>query len=100
MRRGTTAIYRIHLPVEEKNVKELEITYSQDGKVILVKGKGDCIFEGQTALVKLTQEETFMFKDNCKAKYQSRLLTVDGSVFGSNVEIIDVKESLSEEVLV
>lgn len=99
MRRGTTPTYRFRLPVEQVNVKRLEITYIQGGKVILEKEKEDCTFEGNTALLKLTQEETFMFKEGSKVQIQVRLLTVDGTVMGSEVGIIEVKESLSAEVL-
>lgn len=100
MRRGTTDIHRFELPYRNDVIKTLQIIYKQHGETVLEKSLDDCAFDDADAIVALTQEETFLFTTDYEATVQVRLLTNEGEAISSDVEIFEVEESLSEEVLV
>ena len=99
MIRGTTPTHIFTLPLETYLIDELKISYAQSHKEILSKSKNDCILEGNTIKVKLTQEETFLFDCEKNAQVQLRVKTIEGDVFGSAVSTFKIECSLSEEVL-
>ena len=100
MIRGSTPTHIFTLPFGVETVKTVEITYAQNEEVKLKKTDVDCVLEGSTVSVKLTQEDTFKFDEKPLVKIQIRVLTLDGDVIPSEIMYATVKECLSDEVLV
>lgn len=74
MRVGTTPTYTFKLPFAGDSVQKVKVTFRQNNKVILEK-TDECLLEGDTVKVTLTQEETFMFIYPGKAEVQLRIKT-------------------------
>jgi hypothetical protein len=99
MRIGTTPTHEFTIPFDVSLVDKLKITYSQNGKEVLVKYAEDCKFDGNTVSVTLSQEDTFLFKECENALIQMRVKAKDGGVHGSDVGTIPVLRCLDREVL-
>lgn len=99
MRIGTTPIHTFNLPIDTENIKELEITYAQDGEIKLQKTKDDCECEGTVVTLQLTQEDTFKFHHRDYVRLQIRSKLNDGNVLESDIYEVDPKECLSKEIL-
>lgn len=100
MIRGTTPTQSFGLPVEGEAVKNIRITYKQDGETVLEKKYEDVKFEGKEVKVDLSQEETLRFKADTLAKVQIRALTTDGKVLANkNPVVICVCDTYNEEIL-
>lgn len=98
MTRGTTPPHSFTLPFSTDLIEAIEITYAQNGSVVLQKTGADCTYDGNTVHCTLTQQETFMFDDRSPAAIQVRVMT-GGFVAASGVMLVSVGECLSEEVL-
>ena len=101
MRRGTTPTHTFgwNEPISVSDIKIVKVTYAQGGKVILEKRTKDCTLTEGKISVRLTQEETMLFKDNEKVKIQGRIVTNDKSSYVSDVLVCYAKELLDDEVL-
>lgn len=100
MIRGSTPTHIFTLPFGAETVKTIEITYAQNEKVKLQKANADCVLEGNTVSIKLTQEDTFKFDEKPLVEIQIRVLTLGGDVIASDIMYTTVKRCLSDEVLV
>lgn len=98
MTRGTTPIHSFALPFSADLIEAIEITYAQNGSVVLQKTGADCTYDGNTVHCTLTQQETFTFDDRFPVEIQVRVLT-GGTVAASGVMLVSVGECLSKEVL-
>ena len=96
---GTTPTHIFRLPFDTSRCDKVRITYAQCGETVLVKDVGDCSLSGNTVTVKLSQEETLLFKCHRKARVQVRVLSVDGTAFASKIVEVSVEELLDREVL-
>lgn len=47
----------------------------------------------------LTQEDTLLLDDGCKAEIQARILTVDGDAFASQIKRVEVEDILKDGVI-
>lgn len=99
MIKGTTPKHTFSLPFGTETIKTIQITYAQSGIVRLTKGNDDCTFDGNTASVKLTQEETFLFAEGSCIEVQVRILTTAGDALASHVMRVHCNECLSKDVL-
>lgn len=99
MIRGTTPTHIFNLPFDTSSLKEVRITYEQDGAKVLEKTEADCTLEGSAITVQLTQEETLAFNENKNVSYQLKLLTTDNEVLATRIKQIRVDRVLCEEVL-
>jgi hypothetical protein len=100
MIRGTTPTHTFGIPISEKAVKNIEVTYKQDGRIVVKKGIDDVVITGNAVKVTLTQQETLRFMAGIKAKVGIRVITAGGKAIGSKRSInIKVKEGNSNEVL-
>lgn len=99
MRKGSTPTHTFTLPpgMAEK-VSAIEITYEQEEQTILQKREQDCTIDGDMVSVTLSQEETFLFKEDVIVQIQIRI-KVDGKVLPSNIMRVSCKECLSSEVI-
>lgn len=98
MRTGTTPTHVFTMPFGVDMIKELEITYAQNGKTVLTKYKEDCVLEGNTVSVTLTQQDTFEFGSS-NVSIQVRVLTLDDNALASDIITIRCERCLSNEVL-
>lgn len=99
MIRGTTPTHIFNLKIDTATVKEVRITYAQCSKVILEKTEKDVTMEGKAIRLKLTQEETLLFREDFSVQLQLKILTTDNVVLACPVEDLDVEKILNEEVL-
>ena len=99
MIRGTTPTHTFSLPIQTVLIKDIEITYAQNGAVVLTKGIADCVCSDNEVSVRLTQEDTFLFVDGICVEVQLRVLTLGGDVLSSHVMRVHCNECLSCEVL-
>ncbi|MBE6637538.1 MAG: hypothetical protein E7618_07040 [Ruminococcaceae bacterium] len=99
MRKGTTPTHIFTLGIETSCLTDLRILYAQDD-VILEKHLSDCVLEGETASVTLTEEETFLFASDAPVNIQLRLRIGEDVVLTSDPIIVPVKRCLKEEVLI
>ena len=109
MIRGTTPTHTFSFDnLDPSLFKVLNIYYAQQGVEILQKSKEDCTFSSietdetvlYTASVKLTQEETKMFKPKYKCKVQLRALTDGDDALATPEYELDVFDVINDEVLV
>ena len=93
--------------INPQSFKELNIYYAQQGIEILKKTKDDCAFSTQETdysvrylvIVRLTQEETKMFKARYPVKVQIRALTEDDDAIATEEYEIPVYNVINDEVL-
>ena len=81
-------------------VKDVRISYAQDGVIIAEKTVEDCVLEGNEITIKLTQEETLKFHEKRQVELQVRLLTKDGNAMATSIYTLSAGKVLNEEVLV
>jgi hypothetical protein len=104
MFRATTPTHIFALPFNTGQIKEIRITYQQNGENVLQKTEADCTMTENEIKVVLSQEETLLFAprnaetDN-RISIQLRVLTNSGQVMASNIEKLFALECLDEEVL-
>jgi hypothetical protein len=109
---GTTPTYEFEFEDENYKlvgadmIKSLSITFFQKKTGVEIKKKyargasnNTCTFEGNAAVVRLTQEETFSFVAGQEVKIEMRALLNDGEVLSSDTYRALVKEVLDKEVL-
>lgn len=99
MRRGTTPTHTFEIGVHTDDLKELVITYKQNHRTVLEKRLSDCLCDGSTVSVTLTQEETFLFASGANVSIQIRVLTKGGNALASDVATVGVSNVLNSEVL-
>lgn len=99
MIRGTTPTHHFTIPIEAELVKEVRITYEQDGKLLVEKTEEDCTIEEKTLSVRLTQEDTLKFSSKKKAELQVRILTTNGTALATEILKLEIEDVLNEEVL-
>lgn len=101
MIRGTTPTHVFTLPFDTVMVKTIKITYRQNCIVKLTKRNDDCIFDGNTVTIKLTQDDTLAFMGGTCVEIGIRVLTLNGEAFASNIMRVRCSECLGDdEVLV
>lgn len=96
---GTTPKHNFILPCGVNEIQKVEITYKQNGKVILQKHTEDCTLQDNVVGLKLTQEDTLAFDDKCNVKIRMRAKTISGDVIGSDAISVSCDECFSDEVL-
>lgn len=103
MYRFTTPTHTFKFQTDPQQFEEIEITYAQGGKVILVKHKEDLTFSNDNnAYFVMTQDESSKFNQNRIAYVQVRVMTKNGStqkVLASDVKEIKILNVLNESIL-
>lgn len=99
MYRFTTPTHRFKFKTNPYQFADIEITYTQQGNIVMVKYKEDLSFdENNIVYFVLTQEESSKFKEKIPAKLQVRVLTSAGRVFASKEKDVEVLNVLNETV--
>lgn len=100
MYRFTTPTHRFQLDgINAADVQKIRITYVQGCKTVLEKTEADCTKDGNTVSVKLTQEDTALFRHCDEAQVQMRVRLNDGSVLSTKKFNVSIQDVLSTEVL-
>ena len=97
---GTTPTHTFSLPFNTGIISKIKVTYAQNGRVILEKKDKQCVLDGNTVSLKLTQEDTFLFEYGKNVEIQMRILTMGGDALASNIRVISADKCLDNEVLV
>ena len=97
LRRGTTPIHRFAL--RGIVLTALYVTYSQGGKVTMEKTIDDATVEDESIIVRLTQEDTLLFRARSNVCVQIRLRTVAGDVLASEMIEVPVGAILKDGVI-
>lgn len=100
MIRGTTPKHTFTIPFETSEIKEVRIIYGQEDVQLFVKQTSDCVLEGKTITLRLTQEDTLKFNHEKLAQIQLRVLTNSGDVLSTEVMVAFVGKCLDTEVMV
>jgi uncharacterized protein YuzE len=98
LRRLTTPTHTFALPFDASAVDKFLLTYAQDEAIVLEKTEVDMDVNGHVWGVKLTQEETKLFKPGT-AFAQIRVLMVGGDALASEPMRLWVDHVFNEEVL-
>ncbi len=96
MRRGTTPTITFNLPFSVDTVRNVEVYFSQNDDLIIEKKMDDCVLDGTTLAVTLSQAETLLLNDDTKMKMQARFVFTDGSVDATDIIKGKVKEILKD----
>ena len=99
MRKGTTPTHIFKLPFNTDTLKSVMVIYAQNNVEVFKKETADCVLEGDTVSVTLTQEETFKFNHDENVQIQMRVLTAGGNALASNIQKVAVRQCLNCEVL-
>jgi hypothetical protein len=96
MIQGTTPTHKFTLPFEftdDCDIETFRIAYEQNGKVVLTKEHQDENVTTESCgiiTVKLTQEETLMFDENCPVRIQLHLKMTNGDALASKPKSVPV----------
>ena len=90
-----THVFQLNEPL---SFEAIQLTYKQEGDIILVKTEDDCTIDGNTISVTLTQEETKKFSAGI-AYAQIKAIDNSGNVIATNPVAIHVQEVLNEVLL-
>ena len=99
MIRATTPTHIFNLPIETDTIKELLITYSQRKKPVVQKLIDDCVFDGKTIAVTLTQRDTARFLERKSIEIQLRVLTTSDTALAGNITEVDIDRILDDDIL-
>ena len=100
MYRGTTPTLTFTLPFESHRITGLNLSFAQQEQVLLEKTLPDCVAEGNTLQVTLTEAETLLFDDQ-KGMVEMQLRVGCGkSRMASKVMRICVERILKDGCLV
>lgn len=96
---GTSPVHIFTIPLKKDAVKEVEITYHQEGKEIINKKTADCVITDNSVSATLTQEETFLFNSDLIVEVQLRVLSYGNEPFVSDIFTVRCVKCLFSEVL-
>lgn len=96
---GTTPTHRFHLPMDTSILSEIRVVYHQRGTEVLRKETEHVKLDGNTIVVGLTQEETFLFDHVAPVAIQLRVKEKTGKIWKSPVYKKTVTKCLDTEVL-
>ena len=99
MRRATTPTHEYELDINTSIISQIRITYSQDGEIVLTKKDDDVDLVDNVAKVRLTQQETNLFKADKIVEIQIRVLTLGNDAPASDIIKIPCERVLDDEVL-
>ena len=98
MYQGTTPEFSFTLPFNVDEIESLLITFRQFDKVLDFTEE-DVEVEGNIIFIRLTQEQTSKFDSHFKCKVQIKVKLQDDTIVVSQIENVDINQSLSSRVL-
>lgn len=100
MIRGTTPTHTFNIPFYASDIEVVKIIYSQNDNILFTKNTEDCLRTAKSIVVKLEQEDTYLFDHNYPVQIQLRVKLTNGDVRSTNVIYVPVGKCLDDEVLV
>lgn len=98
--RGTTPEHKFEIPYDVSLVKNIRVTYGQNGTVHFTKTLSECKLENGELSVQLTQEETFQFIASKKLNIEIRILLTNNKVVRTEDPIVlKVIDTIDTEVM-
>ena len=99
MYRGTTPTITLTLPFESSRITALNLCFAQQGEIVLEKGLLECVAEGNTLSVNLTEADTLLFNSE-KGMVEMQLRVGCGDTrMASNIMRLSVEEILKDGCL-
>lgn len=100
MIRGTTPTLLFTLPFDVNMIQVCSIAFAQNNKLVLEKQLEDCnITDKNTLSLKLTQEDTLLFKDSILTEIQLRVKTDSNDAIASNIIKVSTDKILKDGVI-
>ncbi len=99
MRKGTTPTLTFTIPIDPLQIEKVRIVFAENNSPILTKTHEDCFMNGNDLVLRLTQEETFLFECDHNYQVQMRFKLVNGDVKATDIMCLPVERCLDEEVL-
>ena len=96
MRRGTTPTHIFNVDIDLTGADEIYLTYKQGSKVIVEFDRSNIEVEEDKLTVKLTQEETLLFKLTPQVRIQIRAKFPSGLAVASNIISTNAEEILKD----
>ena len=93
-----THIFTIESSIDLGAAKNIRLTYSQNGTIILEKNKNEVTISGSTITYALSQEDTLLFNTNVPIEIQITVKTADDIVVKSVIVSIRAERALNTEV--
>ena len=97
--RGTTPANTFRFSIDPGAIEKIRIIYSQGNEKLFVKTNDDIRWEGNMAIVKLTQADTLKFREDMQVEIQIRILTDAGEAPASKIFKTSVGRLLEDEVI-
>lgn len=94
--RGTTPVLQFQLPFSGENLKEIWVTFWQNGEVVLNKDIGTLLIEGDKITVRLTQKDTLLLSQSAGCSIQIRVLDQDDNAMASQIITCSVGKILKD----
>lgn len=89
----------IKTPIDPAGYAKILVTFSQNGKKVIVKHKADLTLLEAGVKIKLTQNETALFSAPGNAELQFRAYVSEYNAPGSRMWVIPVYPTNNEEIL-
>ena len=100
MYRGTTPTLLFTLPMDSSRISALHLSFAQKGELVLEKTLEDCLLQGNTLQVTLTEQETLLF-DEKRGLVELQLRVGCGETkMASNIMQVSVGRILKDGCLV
>lgn len=96
---GTTPTHTFNLPFEAALLEKVRVTYAQNGTVVCKKETEDCVLEGSSIHVELTQADTLAFNYQYPIRMQLRVLTKAGKALSTKPRTLTAEQCLDGEAL-
>lgn len=97
--RGTTPTVTFNLPFSVSDINNVEVYFAQNDELLFEKGYDDCVLDGTTIAVPLTQNDTLRFDDEEKLQIQLRFMYNDERVEATSILKGKVGQILKEGVI-
>ena len=93
-----THIFTIDSDIDLNAAKNIRLTYSQNGTIILEKDKTEVTISGNTIIYALSQEDTLLFSETIPIEIQITVKTSSDIVVKSVIVSIRAERALNTEV--
>lgn len=97
--RGTTPTITFNLPFGVEEINNCEVYFAQNDELILEKDYDDCVLDGTTIAVPLTQDDTLLLDDEEKLQIQLRFMYNDQRVEATSILKGKVGQILKDGVI-
>lgn len=111
MKKGNTIVISIDTDLDLTNANRVSVSFSQQGKVKLIKSGSQIEVDGQTVSVHVAEEETYLFEsgryipveveavyDQGSATSNSMFRGFDGTIKSNNKDVVKISWDISDMI--